>query len=160
MVSDLFVRTRGWVRRVLILVLMEYGLWPLYSQLPTPPEPVLILVLMEYGLWHKVVDTIVNFFCVLILVLMEYGLWHLYLLCSGSLPSVLILVLMEYGLWLDPRRLTRAYTAGLNPCSNGIWSLTNLVLKLLPLLGLNPCSNGIWSLTKNGSGFGRFWAES
>ena len=37
----------------------------------------------------------------------------------------------------------------LNPCSNGIWSLTSTVMALaLSRLGLNPCSNGIWSLTQ------------
>ena len=37
----------------------------------------------------------------------------------------------------------------LNPCSNGIWSLTLLSLSLMVIWinGLNPCSNGIWSLT-------------
>ena len=40
----------------------------------------------------------------------------------------------------------------LNPCSNGIWSLT---LQGVPSYGdvsngLNPCSNGIWSLTHGG----------
>ena len=36
----------------------------------------------------------------------------------------------------------------LNPCSNGIWSLTNVGGTVCILAGgLNPCSNGIWSLT-------------
>ena len=36
----------------------------------------------------------------------------------------------------------------LNPCSNGIWSLTSVRATLLGrYYGLNPCSNGIWSLT-------------
>ena len=39
-------------------------------------------------------------------------------------------------------------TLGLNPCSNGIWSLTGLgALIGLGCKSLNPCSNGIWSLT-------------
>ena len=39
--------------------------------------------------------------------------------------------------------------AGLNPCSNGIWSLTCEFLDQtwINLYCLNPCSNGIWSLT-------------
>ena len=85
---------------------------------------------------------------------------------------VLILVLMEYGLWLTAVRLTSLSRAGLNPCSNGIWSLTIfffwseesrsvLILVLMEYglwhewrtrgiwkIGLNPCSNGIWSLTR------------
>ena len=37
---------------------------------------------------------------------------------------------------------------GLNPCSNGIWSLTTKDDdKGVGGLRLNPCSNGIWSLT-------------
>ena len=36
----------------------------------------------------------------------------------------------------------------LNPCSNGIWSLTDLLISSrITLTRLNPCSNGIWSLT-------------
>ena len=45
------------------------------------------------------------------------------------------------------RSAARRY--GLNPCSNGIWSLT-LRARDNPAtlaLSLNPCSNGIWSLT-------------
>ena len=39
-------------------------------------------------------------------------------------------------------------TNRLNPCSNGIWSLTRRRNRgRLPDKGLNPCSNGIWSLT-------------
>ena len=39
--------------------------------------------------------------------------------------------------------------SGLNPCSNGIWSLTaSHASRLTPHASrLNPCSNGIWSLT-------------
>ena len=37
----------------------------------------------------------------------------------------------------------------LNPCSNGIWSLTYLAALSVALhSSLNPCSNGIWSLTR------------
>ena len=42
---------------------------------PEIARRVLILVLMEYGLWHDVAEGIVKSFKVLILVLMEYGLW-------------------------------------------------------------------------------------
>ena len=36
----------------------------------------------------------------------------------------------------------------LNPCSNGIWSLTfDCSLERSDWSSLNPCSNGIWSLT-------------
>ena len=42
----------------------------------------------------------------------------------------------------------------LNPCSNGIWSLTPEQARQLPVQeGLNPCSNGIWSLTKGAGVF-------
>ena len=45
------------------------------------------------------------------------------------------------------RRLTIMSRLCLNPCSNGIWSLTNGQQWNLCGSGLNPCSNGIWSLT-------------
>ena len=52
MVSD---RTQLWLRArkisVLILVLMEYGLWLRGGKNDDDDEEVLILVLMEYGLW-------------------------------------------------------------------------------------------------------------
>ena len=39
----------------------------------------------------------------------------------------------------------------LNPCSNGIWSLTCVCVRAcVRAYGLNPCSNGIWSLTLAG----------
>ena len=47
---------------------------------------------------------------------------------------------------------TRFIDPSLNPCSNGIWSLT--VHGGMPednrQIRLNPCSNGIWSLTVHG----------
>ena len=41
------------------------------------------------------------------------------------------------------------HVAGLNPCSNGIWSLTQepCFRSRSQAPCLNPCSNGIWSLT-------------
>ena len=112
-------------------------------------------------------------FDVLILVLMEYGLWHFYSLylwwwygclnpCSNGIWSltlwkghfsevskdVLILVLMEYGLWHKCNQCNSCRLHCLNPCSNGIWSLTqNYHGRKITRIGLNPCSNGIWSLT-------------
>ena len=42
----------------------------------------------------------------------------------------------------------------LNPCSNGIWSLTrDEMAKYISRNSLNPCSNGIWSLTKGSTQF-------
>ena len=64
-----------------------------------PWRAVLILVLMEYGLWRYVRDVPELFLIVLILVLMEYGLWRTLFLLNGTNNLVLILVLMEYGLW-------------------------------------------------------------
>ena len=61
---------------------------------------------------------------------------------------VLILVLMEYGLWPDTLLLENKHRICLNPCSNGIWSLTwSMCPPERRLFCLNPCSNGIWSLT-------------
>ena len=43
---------------------------------------------------------------------------------------------------------TRLLDLCLNPCSNGIWSLTvTKASDVNPIMCLNPCSNGIWSLT-------------
>ena len=61
---------------VLILVLMEYGLWQCNRSVGCADSWVLILVLMEYGLWPEVVRANpMGAVKVLILVLMEYGLW-------------------------------------------------------------------------------------
>ena len=41
-------------------------------------------------------------------------------------------------------------SVSLNPCSNGIWSLTNgRCNSAKESASLNPCSNGIWSLTNS-----------
>ena len=161
---------------VLILVLMEYGLWPAPRSMrsltriclnpcsngiwsltkqrlwSSRDSPVLILVLMEYGLWRRLAypDWLPDY--VLILVLMEYGLWQSVSPPSQGLGSVLILVLMEYGLWPQYQLPPVTGGASLNPCSNGIWSLTDTgVIIPSPEPGLNPCSNGIWSLTWEGT---------
>ncbi len=113
---------------------------------------------------------------VLILVLMEYALW-LEPLKNNKFGDivVLILVLMEYALWHFKKKLQSwNKTRSLNPCSNGICSLTIhppplptggggvLILVLMEYAlwprssrsniyslhhRLNPCSNGICSLT-------------
>ena len=109
---------------------------------------VLILVLMEYGLWLE--DALIKAFenYVLILVLMEYGLWLTILFNISTKLKVLILVLMEYGLWLC-QACRKGGKRCLNPCSNGIWSLTSKQDSGSEAGdSLNPCSNGIWSLTR------------
>jgi hypothetical protein len=64
-------------KNVLILVLMEYGLWQGKKiKYRTRKIWVLILVLMEYGLWPNTEEVYNNEITVLILVLMEYGLWR------------------------------------------------------------------------------------
>ena len=79
MVSDnLGVVIKHLIATVLILVLMEYGLWQKTCKAYDKVGKVLILVLMEYGLWPFRVVTITTAHSrVLILVLMEYGLWHM-----------------------------------------------------------------------------------
>ena len=50
----------------------------------------------------------------------------------------------------DPTQFSpQLFLTSLNPCSNGIWSLTHVGLCHCNAgsIGLNPCSNGIWSLT-------------
>ena len=106
------------------------GIWSLTRQWCTVwpfAKSVLILVVMEYGLWRRWTLQSSIQKEVLILVVMEYGLWQqLCLLCDDG-RAVLILVVMEYGLW--PRQI-------------GGWGVWNA-------LCLNPCCNGIWSLTFN-----------
>ena len=149
------------------------GIWSLTwsARPPSRNDVVLILVLMEYGLWRSIgcreswargLNPCSN------------GIWSL---TSGvrrqaSGVRVLILVLMEYGLWRYHHHPSRRLNMRLNPCSNGIWSLTEWTT-LVPVFSrvlilvlmeyglwhyaiankviakcLNPCSNGIWSLTK------------
>ena len=115
----------GLAHGVLILVLMEYGLWRSVQQGSVLKlSLVLILVLMEYGLWPNTAASLAGVAArlnpcsngiwsltkytwityilnlVLILVLMEYGLWHTPIFPLRNSYKVLILVLMEYGLWL------------------------------------------------------------
>ena len=55
MVSDLGAKmNKQKLAEVLILVLMEYGLWLTGTLDSKAPEAVLILVLMEYGLWLEI----------------------------------------------------------------------------------------------------------
>ncbi len=62
--------------------------------------------------------------------------------------TVLILVLMEYALWLGESLASKDINNSLNPCSNGICSLTvEEKAKELGISCLNPCSKGICSLT-------------
>ena len=41
--------------QVLILILLEYGLQPMFSFVKGDPTPVLILILLEYGLQRELV---------------------------------------------------------------------------------------------------------
>ena len=127
---------------------MEYGLWRLWRNNQPLRHRVLILVLMEYGLWQwcsfptrrllmglnpcsNGIWSLTSYKNggimgreVLILVLMEYGLWPHGSEKMKNPNRVLILVLMEYGLWLSPIGSFVILKVCLNPCSNGIWSLT------------------------------------
>ena len=107
---------------------MEYGLWQTKAVATCFILQVLILVLMEYGLWlHWWSSQQNGIRKVLILVLMEYGLWQIMIFKAMKELGVLILVLMEYGLWLSLSSPCSSPVVSLNPCSNGIWSLTSLI---------------------------------
>ena len=85
---------------------------------------VLILIVMEYLLWPewKQADN-GNRYCVLILIVMEYLLWPF---CSAQFNwgrIVLILIVMEYLLWLVLNDALQN-EIGLNPYCYGISSLT------------------------------------
>ena len=147
MVSDLACFKAHCSKKVLILVLMEYGLWQ--ERVKRETEEI-GLNPCSNGIWSltKQGETSQPHPPVLILVLMEYGLWRIVDYGDGSRYPVLILVLMEYGLWLFCPTLQHLRFWCLNPCSNGIWSLTlSAASAFIILQCLNPCSNGIWSLT-------------
>ncbi len=61
--------------KVLILVLVEVGLWEIITSLREWNNSVLILVLVEVGLWESFQSAAKDAICVLILVLVEVGLW-------------------------------------------------------------------------------------
>ena len=79
---------------------------------------------MEYGLWRDIIPHKVDESCVLILVVMEYGLWLFEFNNSFQKYFVLILVVMEYGLWQLIFIPFKTLYMSLNPCCDGIWSLT------------------------------------
>ncbi len=112
---------------------------------------VLILVLMEDGLWlHHSHDAGHLPVLVLILVLMEDGLWQQRRSIYNTGNRVLILVLMEDGLWRQSVLILYKIAKSLNPCFNGRWSLTiSFVRDDNGEYSLNPCFNGRWSLTTN-----------
>ena len=174
MVSDRLSPSWRYKCRVLILVLMEYGLWLITRMVAATVDEVLILVLMEYGLWllwqlfitwHRIrlnpcsngIWSLTGFFWVFRpafwgLNPCSNGIWSLTALGAliGIGCRVLILVLMEYGLWHIITGVKNLPWLRLNPCSNGIWSLTvSWQCKHHWCQSLNPCSNGIWSLTQN-----------
>ncbi len=148
MVSDIYLATMAYVCPVLILVLMDDGLWLAASRswsITTCLNPcfngwwsltntkhyehqpiifVLILVLMDDGLWPLLHLLLQQSKSVLILVLMDDGLWPILNQWISTEGSVLILVLMDDDLW-PVLCLHRKHTPPcLNPCFNGWWSLT------------------------------------
>ena len=81
---------------------------------------VLILVVMEYTQWAKL-NILQEYVKVLILVVMEYTQWAQYNDIYEKI-LVLILVVMEYTQWVVAAIPMLA--AGLNPCCNGIYSMS------------------------------------
>ena len=151
---------------------MADGLWAADSNLMDGMDYVLILVLMADGLWaalaagvdaftvclnpcsngrwsmSRIIWSRISSSWVLILVLMADGLWGAKNLFDLLLLLVLILVLMADGLWVAAVVVAWGYVdGGLNPCSNGRWSMREKFGKRrLPSRSLNPCSNGRWSM--------------
>ena len=117
------------LREVLILVLMEYALWPLRVSGRSSPT-VKSLNPCSNGICSlTVLNSRLSFWQmkVLILVLMEYALWLPRHSCGRHYCScVLILVLMEYALWQLQPSTCKVMSRCLNPCSNGICSLTRI----------------------------------
>ena len=103
------------------------GIWSLTTAPKCFPGllTVLILVLMEYGLWPS--PKFATIAGQLRLNPCSNGIWSL-TVCHHEhelVHAVLILVLMEYGLWRTSQYLAAKAAWCLNPCSNGIWSLTD-----------------------------------
>ena len=86
---------------VLILIVMEYLLWPLLSLFTQRSLKVLILIVMEYLLWRVLIS------------------WQ-----SVRVNIVLILIVMEYLLWLNDIIEGLNKLNCLNPYCYGISSLT------------------------------------
>ena len=63
---------------------------------------------------------------------------------SGAL--VLILVVMEYTQWAIIAAIISFIASGLNPCCNGIYSMSISFIASVILVCLNPCCNGIYSM--------------
>ena len=109
---------------------------------------VLILVLLEYGLWRKWTTFTWTSWDVLILVLLEYGLWprKLYQRCRQPL----CLNPCSIGIWsvTSYYENNKKFLLGLNPCSIGIWSVTKrtIVINLVndPVLILVLLEYGLW----------------
>ena len=87
-----------------------------------------ILVVMEYGLRQNQKYGSNNLHQVLILVVMEYGLRLGHLKTMLKVHIVLILVVMEYGLRQIMKTNMFYIIISLNPCCNGIWSQTKVLL--------------------------------
>ena len=157
---------------VLILVLMEYGLWlsflfikaeklgclnPCSNGIWSLTERLMTIARIyslnpcSNGIWSLTVFRPGKHLVSVCLNPCSNGIWSLTGTChrAGVPEAVLILVLMEYGLWLNFSWAFNELLKSLNPCSNGIWSLTIMVSYYVHgFTGLNPCSNGIWSLTR------------
>ena len=84
---------------------------------------------------------------------MEYTQWGFGKLIM-QIVEVLILVVMEYTQWEPGLRSLISKGQRLNPCCNGIYSMS-VVLELLGVAtpGLNPCCNGIYSMSRNEGSF-------
>ena len=110
---------------------------------------VLILILLEYGLRLPAVAEVGDCWVVLILILLEYGLRHNSFFLLVLFFLVLILILLEYGLRQSDIGIFDRWLGCLNPYSIGIWSATyykgNVATR--HRRSLNPYSIGIWSAT-------------
>ena len=79
---------------------------------------------------------------------MEYTQWVILSQVKEIEQLVLILVVMEYTQWellafMEDNNLNR-----LNPCCNGIYSMSIEGNNDFITKGLNPCCNGIYSMSK------------
>ena len=113
------------VPKVLILIVMDMGLWPLNKGGLGEVKSVLILIVMDMGLWQpSQVVTYVEVEKVLILIVMDMGLWLVCYMCKVQRGKVLILIVMDMGLWLIKVSTPVQTLNSLNPYCNGYGSVT------------------------------------
>ena len=123
------------IKNVLILVVMEYTQWGGTISWSWKMQGLNPCCNGIYSMrfWNKDIRKILK--CVLILVVMEYTQWASESNAKTKKSTVLILVVMEYTQWVKKNRLWKKSFC-LNPCCNGIYSMSPLLSGTYATLGV------------------------